>query len=70
MSTRLIGAKEVAGQLGISKAYAYKLIRQLNRELEVTGCLTIPGKVSADYFEKRFFTMPNAQKRGDSCGDN
>ena len=30
---RLIGANEVAEQPGMSKAYAYKVIRKLNDEL-------------------------------------
>ena len=39
----------------VSKAYAYKVIRRLNAELESEGMLTIPGKVSAAYLESRYF---------------
>lgn len=53
---RLIGAKEVAEQLGTSKAYAHKVIRKLNDELQDGRYVTVAGKVSAEYFERRFFS--------------
>lgn len=59
---RLMGAKEVADQLGVSKAYAYKVIRKLNGELEASGHLTVAGKVSAEYFEQRFFCSPETRE--------
>lgn len=31
-------ADEVASVLGVSKPYAYKLIKKLNEKLEKTGC--------------------------------
>lgn len=55
MEKRTYGADEVARLLGVSKAYAYKVIRRLNAELESEGMLTIPGKVSAAYLESRYF---------------
>ena len=30
---------EVAEELGVSVSYAYKLIRELNKELRETGCI-------------------------------
>lgn len=39
-------AEEVAEILGVSKAYAYKVIRNLNDELEIKGYVVISGKVS------------------------
>ena len=46
-----VRAEEVAGALGISKPYAYKLVREMNEELKQKGFLTIPGRVSRRYFE-------------------
>ncbi|CAK7017700.1 MAG: hypothetical protein PEGG_00722 [Paraeggerthella hongkongensis] len=63
---RLIGANEVAEQLGMSKAYAYKVIRKLNDELQAGGCMTVAGKVSAEYFERRFFSTDH---EGRGCED-
>lgn len=36
---------EVAKELGVSKPYAYKLIRAMNEELKKTGCITITGRI-------------------------
>ena len=37
---------EVAQDLGVSKPFAYKLVRQMNEELEARGFITIAGWVS------------------------
>ena len=42
---RFIKADEVAEDLGISKRYAYKIIRRLNEELREKGMITIAGRV-------------------------
>ena len=55
MESKTIGADKVAETLGMSRAYAYKLIRRLNKEMEGRGCITVPGRVSRSYFEKRLF---------------
>lgn len=46
---------EVAERLGISRTSAYEVIRELNQELADKGLITRQGRVSADYFEKRYF---------------
>ncbi len=48
-------ADEVALQLGVSKAYAYKIIKKLNNELNQKGFITIAGKVSKDYYNERIY---------------
>ena len=53
--------EDVAAELGVSKPYAYKLIRQLNEELRKKGFLTIAGRVNRQYFEERFY---GAEKEG------
>lgn len=50
-----ITASELAMTLGISVGHAYKIIRQLNQELEEKGFLIIAGKVPRQYFEKRWY---------------
>lgn len=49
----VITAEEVAAELGISKAYAYKVIQKLNSELKDMGYITISGKVNTQYFMER-----------------
>lgn len=44
---------EVQDILGCSKSKAYKIMRQLNRELEEKGKITVQGRVSRKYLEKR-----------------
>jgi len=50
-----IKAEEVARELGVSKPYAYKLIRQLNEELNKEGFITISGRVSRAYFREKIY---------------
>lgn len=55
-----ITAAEMAEILGISKPYAYKIIKQLNEELEAKGFITIPGRISKKYFEEKFYGVETA----------
>ena len=52
---KMLSAKEVAELLDISNSYAYKVIDQLNRELEKAGYLTIHVNVDSLYLIKRYF---------------
>jgi predicted transcriptional regulator len=44
---------EVAAELGVSKSYAYKIVKQLNDELQKLGYLTVAGRVNTNYFRKK-----------------
>ena len=55
MENRFIRVDEVASELGVSKPYAYKLIRQLNKELNDKGFITIAGRVNRQYFNERLY---------------
>jgi len=55
-------ADEVAEVLDVSKPYAYKLIRQMNRELLEKGCVVIAGRVDRKYFYNSFYGSKNAQE--------
>jgi transposase len=50
-----IRAEEVAKELGVSKPYAYKLIRKLNEELKNKGFITISGEVNRQFFEEKIY---------------
>ena len=56
-----VRAEEVASELGISKPYAYKLVREMNEELKQKGCITIPGRVSRRYFEEKIYGLRDRQ---------
>ena len=51
----MMTADEVAAELGISKGHAYKMIRQMNEELEKSGFIVVAGKVPRAFWEKKFF---------------
>lgn len=50
----LIGVKEVMEILNVSQPMAYKLIRQVNKELKTKGYITITAKVNRTYLLERF----------------
>ena len=52
-----ITADEVAELLGVSRGYAYKVIRGLNDELKAKGFRVISGKVPRKYFQEKYYGM-------------
>jgi predicted transcriptional regulator len=44
---------DVAAELGVSKSYAYKIVRKLNVELKNMGYLVVAGRVSKKYFMEK-----------------
>ncbi len=56
-----MSAEEIVMITGMSEAYAYKLIKQLNNELKQQGFVTIRGRISRQYFEERIYGI----KKGD-----
>ncbi len=50
-----IRAGELQRELDISAACAYKIIRELNQELEDKGYVTVRGLLSRKYFEERVY---------------
>ena len=63
MANQFMRADEVAKELGISRSYAYKLIRQLNQELKERGFLTIAGRINRDYLKERLYTAERGVKQ-------
>ena len=41
-------ADEVAKELGVSQAYAYKLIKELNKEMKAKGYIVINGRLNRE----------------------
>jgi len=58
--TYMMTADEIADELGVSKGKAYKVIRDLNAELEQMGFIVISGKIPRAYWEKKFFGYNSA----------
>ena len=55
MAIQFMRADEVARELEVSESYAYKLIQQLNGELQEKGYITIAGRVNRQYFRERLY---------------
>ncbi len=55
MAIQFMRADEVGRELEVSKSYAYKLIQQLNSELQEKGYITIAGRVNRQYFRERLY---------------
>ena len=51
----LLNAKSVSDLLGVNIKKAHEIIRQLNKELESKGFLTIRYKVPRRYLVERFY---------------
>lgn len=48
-------AGEIAEMLGISTGKSYKILQQMNEELEKKGYLTIRGKIPVEYFKEKWY---------------
>lgn len=60
VNEKFLEVGDVMQILGISRSAAYKLMRQINSELEKKGYIVIRGKVSRKYFEERIYGMSDA----------
>lgn len=48
-------AEDIAGMLGVSTGKAYKILREMNKDLADRGFLTIAGKIPVEYFKERWY---------------
>lgn len=65
MNKLFMKAEEIQEELGISKTYDYKIIKELNEELEKMGYKTLAGRVSRKFFNEKFYGInENAEEKG------
>lgn len=50
-------AGEVQEMLGISRAKAYKIVKELNEELAAKGYIIISGRVPKKYLAEKYYGM-------------
>ena len=55
-------AAEIMEVLGVSDGMAYRIIRELNRELEAKGFHTVHGRVSRKYFEESYYGVTHEKE--------
>lgn len=53
MEKNFMTVDDVAEELSVSKSKAYKIVRQLNKELEEKDIITVAGRVCTSYFRKK-----------------
>ncbi len=53
MKNNFMKVEDVAEELKVSESHAYKIMRQLNKELREKGLLTVSGRLSRKYFLER-----------------
>lgn len=52
--SNFMSAADVAKELGVGRTTSQKIVKELNAELEKMGYLTVQGKISRKFFEKRY----------------
>ena len=55
MEKLFLSAEEVAEVMGISTAYAYKVIQRMNKELKKKGFITMQGRIDRKFFYDQFY---------------
>ena len=48
-------AEDIAKMLGVSMGKAYKILREMNKDLASKGFLTIAGKIPVEYFKEKWY---------------
>lgn len=58
----MMSAGDVAKELGCSKSYAYKVVRELNGELSKAGYITIAGHILRSFRETKMYGYKQSKK--------
>ena len=53
---------DVSSELGVSKGKAYKVIKELNKELEEKGFIVVSGKVPTAFWKTKFYSRENVEE--------
>ena len=56
---KFLNAEDVASYMDISMSMAYRIIRNLNKELAAQGFITVAGRVSRIFFEEKTYGSAN-----------
>ena len=64
MNKTFMRVDDVASELKVSTSYAYKVIKNLNKQLTEMGYMTISGRVSRKYFLEKMYYGEIANTKG------
>ena len=56
---KFLNVEDVASYMDVSMSMAYRIIRNLNKELAAQGYITVAGRVSRAFFEKKVYGLAN-----------
>ena len=59
--SKMLNAQDIQQILQVGETKSYAIIRQLNEELAKKGYMVVRGKVSAAYFNERFFGLSKGE---------
>ncbi len=48
-------ANEISEMLGISRAKAYRIVKELNEELAANNYIVIPGRIPRKFFGEKYY---------------
>ena len=51
----MISAKGIAKELNCSKSHAYKIVKELNKELAGQGYITMAGRIPRAFWAKKMY---------------
>ena len=54
-SIEFYNANDISVMVGVSRAIAYRIIEELNRELEKMNKFTFRGKISKKFFDEKMY---------------
>lgn len=55
---------DVCAILGVSKTYAYSLMREYNKELKAKGYIVVAGKISTKFLAEKIYGMKSRISNG------
>lgn len=56
-STLYFTAKEVQEMLGVSRAKSYRILKELNAELEAKGYIVVSGKIPKKFLAEKYYGL-------------
>ena len=65
--SKLLNVNEVAELIGVSRSYAYRVIRKLNEELTASGHCVVSGRVNRACLEQKHFGVPGGRSKGEGA---
>lgn len=48
-------ANEISEMLGVSRAKAYRIVKDLNEELAAKNYIVVPGRIPRKFFAERYY---------------